>query len=192
VHGAVAAVAQSPARVTAAPRTLDKALSLIDWNAAAPRGPLLVLDPQNVRRRQAASTRQFPFARVAAHFGRKVVPVGSLSVLAPTTMVVLNTRPPVPRALAGMGRTDKLRLLLASLRPDQWSRLAASAAARRGWGGPTWTVSSRPCLTCCSERRRQRCAVTPTGEKRIPSRQVSGRGRACDSAGTPLSPLPPR
>lgn len=117
------------------PRTLAEALALVRWNAAS-RGPLLVLGAQNVRAARPFAPASRPgaapgLAAVAAHFGRKIVVAGGVSVLAPTTMVVLNTRPGVPAALAGMGKTDKLRLLLASLRPEQWDRIGGASGLGR-------------------------------------------------------------
>jgi hypothetical protein len=60
---------------------------------------------------------------VAAFFGRKLVPAGSVSVLAPDTMVVLNPRPGKPDLFAGLSREERLRMLLASLSPAEWRRL---------------------------------------------------------------------
>lgn len=63
---------------------------------------------------------------VAAFFDRKIVLTGSVSVLAPTTMVVLNPRPNKPDLFAGLSQTDKLRMLLATLSPAQWRRLGGA------------------------------------------------------------------
>ncbi len=62
----------------------------------------------------------------AAYFGRRIAPVGSLSVLAPTTMVVLNDRPGRPDLFAGLSRGERLQMLLAAFTPGQWRKLGGA------------------------------------------------------------------
>lgn len=122
-------------------RTLDKALELLAWDPAL-RGPLLVVDPQNTRLWTPKPTPEAPNAAppllplphprdgyllrtLAPYFGRKIVPVGTLTVLAPTEMVVLNTRPGKPNLLVGPSDDEAKRLLQASLSPVQWRLLGS-------------------------------------------------------------------
>lgn len=69
---------------------------------------------------------------VADFFDRRIASAGSVSVLAPTTMIVLNTRPGKPDLFAGLSRTDKLRMLFAGLTPAQWRRLGGEGGLGAG------------------------------------------------------------
>ena len=69
---------------------------------------------------------------VAAFFDRRIASAGSVSVLAPTTMIVLNPRPGKPDLFAGLSRTDKLRMLFAGLTPAQWRRLGGEGGLGAG------------------------------------------------------------
>lgn len=126
--------------------TLGKALDLVTWNEET-AGPLIALDPQNVRPWQPApapnATHEERFRPpqplppltngrtayrlnvVAPFFGRKIVRAGSLTVLAPTTMIVLNDRPGRGDPLAGMRRDERMRYFASLLSRDQWRRLAS-------------------------------------------------------------------
>ncbi len=128
----------TPARIA----TLDKALEKASWDPAL-RGPLLVVSPQNTRlsRPKALPGELYPdpppqslpppaydgyrLNTLAPYFGRKLVRLGSLSVLAPTQMVVFNTRPGKPDLFTGLRRPEKIRLLQAALSPAQWRLLGA-------------------------------------------------------------------
>lgn len=112
--------------------TLDKALVGITWDVHQ-RGPLLVINPQGTPALPSAETgsgaegaNEVNLRALATRFGRQVMPVRSLTVLAPTTMVVLNTRPGKPDPYAGMSRSQKLKLLMASLTPKQWEVLGSA------------------------------------------------------------------
>ncbi len=134
-----------PAPATPPIDTLGKALDLVAWNEET-AGPLLVLDPQNVRPWQPtpdpsappeerfrpppplpppANNRAYRLNVVAPFFGRKVVRLGSLTVLAPTTMTVLNDRPGKGDPFAGMRRDERMRYFAGLLTRDQWRRLAS-------------------------------------------------------------------
>lgn len=67
----------------------------------------------------------YPMDRIAQVFGRKVIRLGTLSVLAPTEMVVLNTRLPKPDPMAGLTRSEKMQLFMASMTEAQWQALAS-------------------------------------------------------------------
>ncbi len=131
--------AQPPVPATLAARrldTLDAALDRVRWTGDRP--PLLVVDAANVRPAARAGDGAAPPPLtpttagtlaprdVAAAFDRKIVASGSVSVLAPTTMVVLNTRPGKGDAYAGLQSGDKMRLLLAGLTPGQWRKLGSA------------------------------------------------------------------
>lgn len=69
---------------------------------------------------------------VAAFFDRKLASAGSVSVLAPTTMTVLNTRPGKPNLAAGLNPRDTFQMLLASLTPGQWRALGGERGLGAG------------------------------------------------------------
>ena len=112
--------------------TLDKALPFAAWDAAR-QGALLAIDPQHTRvlpgqeplppdaRPGASSLRA-----LAARYGRQIVAAPSLTILAPVSMVVLNTRPGKPDIYAGLERWKKIHLLMGSLSPAQWQKLGSS------------------------------------------------------------------
>jgi hypothetical protein len=146
------AAGQDPTpHVTTQVPTLEQALARVAWDSTR-RGALLVVDPANTRLAAGPSDTLPPAAPrpgsnhllrdVAAAFGRKIARGGSVTVLAPTTMVVLNERPGKPDLLAGATRDEKIRMLLASLSPGQWRLLGASAGA--GWGAATCLPTSAP------------------------------------------------
>ena len=112
--------------------TLVGPLEEAPWDVAR-QGTLLTVDPQNTRPESSASPaaagatdgRRASLRDVAARFGRKIVRVGGITVLAPTTMAVLNTRPGKPDVLAGLSRSDRLQALLATLTSAQWRLLGS-------------------------------------------------------------------
>lgn len=129
--------AQSPTVPPARrPDTLDAALNRVRWTGDRP--PLLVVDAASVRPTAKEEGGAAPpplvptpagtltLRDVAAAFDRKIVAAGGVSVLAPTTMVVLNTRPSKGDAYAGLQPGDKMRLLLAGLTPAQWRKLGSA------------------------------------------------------------------
>ncbi|MDX1932086.1 MAG: hypothetical protein SFU56_05745 [Capsulimonadales bacterium] len=61
---------------------------------------------------------------LAAHFGRKVTRVGSLTALTPTTMTILNTRLPADvDPMANLQSWDRMQLFQASLTEEQWRKM---------------------------------------------------------------------
>lgn len=138
--------AVAPTKAPARVQTLDKALEQVPWEGAK-RGPLLVVDPQNTRRfepHRASGQRYTPpvplpppradgytLRMIAPHFDRKIVVAGSLTVLAPVHMVLLNSKPAKGNPLAGMRREEKLRHLMASLSEAQWRQIGSA----QGLGG---------------------------------------------------------
>jgi hypothetical protein len=68
-------------------------------------------------------------ASVAAHVDKlhlRVAPLGSLTVLAPTSMVVIEENPGKPDPYSGLRAEERLKVLMAMFTPDQW-RKAGSA-----------------------------------------------------------------
>ncbi len=123
---------------------LQSALAVTQWDAQT-RGPLIVVDPQSVQpwtpKRNPyednedwqppvplppKETGTYPAGEVAAHFGRKVVRLGSCAVMAPTEMVLLNPNPGPPDPYAGMRREQKLTMLQATLTASQWQALTSA------------------------------------------------------------------
>ncbi|MBC8104896.1 MAG: hypothetical protein H7Z41_20165 [Cytophagales bacterium] len=120
-----------PGSCAAAPAvSLEQVLKAARWNPDR-QGPLLVVDPARTglapgQDKVPAGERERASLRaLARHFDRKLVPLGSLTVLAPTLMVEIGppAGPPVP--IGAMDRLDGLRYLLAALRPDQWRAITS-------------------------------------------------------------------
>jgi hypothetical protein len=63
---------------------------------------------------------------IAADYDRLTPDFGSIIVLAPPTMVVINTAPSAPDPYAGIGRAGALTLLVASLTDSQWAELISA------------------------------------------------------------------
>ncbi len=150
-----------PVRTGAAPaapqppplNSLRNGLDAVYWDTTQ-RGPLLALAPDTVRPVwQSRPPRPGPNGMVAMrpvpppapqqngtyrvtdlaeYFGRRVVRLKGLSVLAPTEMVVLNTRPGKPDYFANLSQQQKMTMLQASLSPAQWKALAGEAGLGAG------------------------------------------------------------
>lgn len=83
-----------------------------------PRGPLRLLPPPEKG--------GYPMEEVATYFGRRVVHLSSVSVLAPIQMTVLNSiLKNLPDPLAGLRANDKWALFLGTLTPAQWKTLGS-------------------------------------------------------------------
>lgn len=130
------------------------------------QGPLLVVDPQKTpllpKAVPVGERDRLSLRAVAARYGRKVVPVGSLTVLAPTEMYVLNVPAKLPEDVAPF-HNDKLRLLLASLTPEQWRQIASPeglAVSDLDPRGQRWAQSLMP------EAVRETFSVAHPGPKR--------------------------
>lgn len=111
--------------------TLAAALNAVAWDVNQ-RGPLLVVNPQGTLSLPPSEALPAPdrttnseLRLLAARFGRQTMPLRSLTVLAPTTMVVLNAHPGIPNPYAGMQRNQMVKLLMASLTSDQWRALGS-------------------------------------------------------------------
>ena len=122
----------------AASDTLDKALAALPWDAEQ-QGPLLIVNPQTTTARPSAEplAPAEPMAdpnlrTLAARFNRQVFPLRSLTSLVPTTMVTLNSHPGKPDIYAGMLRSQKVKLLIATLTADQWRALGSVAGLGAG------------------------------------------------------------
>ncbi len=107
-------------------------LPLIVWDAME-RGPLLVVNPAQ----QAPFGRRVPFPKpdpngqyrlsdLGEYFGRRVVPVGSLSVWAQSFMEVLATRLPEPDGLAFLSPSERIMVLGSTLTDTQWKKLGSA------------------------------------------------------------------
>jgi hypothetical protein len=113
--------------------TLEQALRAVRWDPSQ-RGPLLVVSPDRVR----ASGPLGPLPAggwqvrtVAEHFGYREHHIGTLSVLAPAEMVVLNPNPGRLDDVPSRGQTGMTRFL-ASLTRAQWASLGGTHGIGRG------------------------------------------------------------
>lgn len=112
-------------------RTLDKALTTVVWNENT-RGPVLIIAPEQTRiagkttLTAAPPGRGYTLSAIAPAFQRKLVSLPTLTVLAPTEMVVINTQPEAPDLLDGLPRDVKMRQLMARLSPAQWKLLGGA------------------------------------------------------------------
>lgn len=108
--------------------TLSDALEQVRWNVAE-RGSLLAVDPDHVL--PATPNEPLPTGRhatsiatVAPLFSRRLVSVGTLTVLAPETMMVLNPQPE-EQAAPPMRRDEAIRLLLPTFNESQWKQVGS-------------------------------------------------------------------
>lgn len=108
--------------------TLEQILKAVRWNPEQ-QGPLMIIDPAHTKpisgNDSAPAAERTSLRVLARSFNRKIVPLGSLTVLAPTTMVVIGPplRPPI--SAGAMEGLDPLRYLLATLKPDQWQGITS-------------------------------------------------------------------
>lgn len=146
-----AVLAQQPSAAT--PATLAAALEQLDPASVHGRGgPLLVVNAEAVfpyapppapgqpftapKPLPVPGRRGYALATLAPRFDRKIVRVGTLSVLAPRTMVVLNTNPGPPNLEANLSPDQALQRLEASLSADQWRTLGSENGIGAGDLGP--------------------------------------------------------
>jgi hypothetical protein len=148
--GSMAAGPASAAAMQAAPpkavemRTLADLLPQAAWETSA-RGPLLIVDPAGTWRVGLRASRVAPDRKPApavvlppagpdgrrnlkgslAVFDRVLMPVGSVSVVAPQTMVLISETLPKrkPDLWDGMRPDEKLLFILSTLSPGQWAIL---------------------------------------------------------------------
>jgi hypothetical protein len=125
-------------------RSLKDGLDQMAWNGET-RGPLLALRPEGVMQKMPerdpddwytpykppqplgapANSRGYRVEELGAYFGRRVIRCGSLSVLAPDEMVVLNVPTTPANPFADLRREEKMALLQATLTPEQWRMFAS-------------------------------------------------------------------
>lgn len=162
--------------------TLARALDLVAWNAQT-AGPLFALDVQNVRPWKPRPGPEAPpderwkpapplappanggnlrLQTVAPFFGRKVIRVGTLTVLAPTEMVTLNRRPGIGDPFGSMRREEKAMFFAASLSDDQWRQIASP----NGLGAGDLTTEQRALFLSLlpAPFRLQKMTVGPNGQ----------------------------
>jgi hypothetical protein len=110
---------------------LDQALKAVRW-IPEKQGTLLVVDPQHTTLVPTARTAKIndiqhsSVRALAGFYGRKLVSFGSLTLLAPTTMVRIEPPATPPDFTGEMEGSDALRFLLAGLKPDQWQAITSS------------------------------------------------------------------
>ena len=129
IAGIASAQDAEPAR---SPTTLDQLLKPVVWDVSR-NGPLLVVDPQGTPVKPLPGLQTPPaipgdrsLQSLAPQFSRQILRIGSMNVCAPATMVILNSRPGMADPFAGLLRSQKVRLLMGSLTPDQWRALGSS------------------------------------------------------------------
>ncbi|MES2464348.1 MAG: hypothetical protein V4671_27625, partial [Armatimonadota bacterium] len=114
----------------APPPTFQQTLKTIRWNPER-QGPLLIVDPAHVKLASAANkvaeanAEKVSLRTLTAYYDRKIVPVGSLTILAPTTMVVIGPPLGPPTPMGALEGADPLRYLLATLTQDQWQGITS-------------------------------------------------------------------
>jgi hypothetical protein len=136
-----------------APSTLKVGLDVAAWDASQ-RGPLLAVAPEAVipawqtvmrkpqfgpdgsplpftfvpsRPPELLSGGHYRVPDLADYFGHRLVRLRGLSVLAPTKMVILNTKFGKPDYFADLPRQGKLQMLQASLNAAQWRQLGSES-----------------------------------------------------------------
>lgn len=109
------------------PRTLAEALANAPWDPAE-RGVLLVVGAEQVRFKTPPPPpppRGYNLKELARSFDRLLVPVGNLTVVAPSTMRVLIKPASSPEEASWKNPDEALRALLASLSKAQWQTLGS-------------------------------------------------------------------
>lgn len=119
--------AQRGPLIAVAPETVRPA-----WQTRSPgpRGVPVIPRPEQTPQRQQGGS--FRLMELADFFDRRVVRLKGLSILAPTDMVVLNTRPGRPDYFANLQSAEKLRMLQASLTAAQWKLLGSEGGLGAG------------------------------------------------------------
>lgn len=151
-----------------------KKLTLAQALAAAPPpadGLLLTVSAEQVTlpNGMEPSAADASAGNIAAAFGDQTVRFGSVTAIAPQTMVLLNTQPDVPNIMTDMSYLTVLKMLAASLEDTQWQALTSE----RGLGlsdltddtqrglfhalfphGELWIASDDPALQNLPESQR--------------------------------------
>lgn len=142
-------------RSSLARNALSACLERMKWEVEK-KGPLLAVDPQGthsyydryMRRDTSTGPRihprppseTTPLAEVMEYYGRQLMQTGSLTVLAPTEMVVLNTKLGKPDIASALSREDRMTIFEASLTEAQWKKLCGE----RGIGLPDLNAEQKP------------------------------------------------
>ncbi len=116
------ALSTLPARAQAAQTTPAKPPGLLDTLPydAAKRGPLLLIEASDVWAVYTSAKGKTSLSALTEALGRRVVVVGGLTVIVPSTMRVLEEHPGKPNPFAGLKAHECLKVLLALLNPAQW------------------------------------------------------------------------
>ncbi|HLK55220.1 MAG TPA: hypothetical protein VKU00_01570 [Chthonomonadaceae bacterium] len=152
---------------------------------AAKQGPLLLLIGGG--RFVSAPPAPEDFAsvdRLAEKLGRRVVTVGNLRVLAPTTMRIIEDRPDKPDPYAGLRADERLKVLLSLFTSDQW-QLAGSAG---GIGAGDMDERERALYLGLLPDKIviQRTKLTPTDQPNVHRYESQGDPQEFDPADTRL------
>jgi hypothetical protein len=152
--------AAPPFGAAAAGVTLENLLDQVWWDPAR-QGALLIVSPETTWNSAETATGDdsrilprrvqplppperdglYRLGKIADAFQRRLTPLGSVTAFAPRVMTILNTeRLPPPDPYAGMSASDKLRLLRASLSPEQWRLLGGDT----GLGAADLDAAQRP------------------------------------------------
>lgn len=132
-----------PARKEA-PASLATLIEQSNWKPAQ-RGPLLALDPAHVLHNRESplpvpGPSGYDLRTDTAGYDRMLVSVGTLSVLAPTQMTLIEDRPRErPNLYDGLPRQLKVKYLMATLNPQQWKILG-----EQGLGLDNLTAEQQP------------------------------------------------
>lgn len=134
----------SPQDQKRAQYSLEMLIRESDWNAAQ-RGPLIALNSALVYRNAGydlpvPGPSSYDLRLAASGFDRMLVSVGTISVLAPTTMTLIGDMPRErPNLYDGLPRDLKVKYLMATLTSQQWKTLA-----EKGLGTGDLTGEQRP------------------------------------------------
>ena len=127
-----------------APYSLEMLVNQANWDVSQ-RGPLLALDPVLVYRNAGIALpipgpSGYDLRLAAPGFDRMLVSTGTISVLAPTQMTLIEDNPRErPNLYDGLPRDLKVKYLMSTLTPQQWKTLG-----ERGLGVDDLTGEQRP------------------------------------------------
>jgi hypothetical protein len=169
------------------PKTIGKALEKAAWNPEQ-RGPLLVVAPDELVSKPLwmapfeamaknggrmdnfkppfpvpAGNGQYRVPELADFYGRRLVRLKGITVLAPETMMVLSDNPGKPDIYAGMRREQKIQMFQATMTEAQWALLGS----KQGLGVGDLQQDQRDLFMAC-----------------LPDPMIIMRGTAMDNGGT--------
>ena len=139
-------VPQTPSGSTQkrAPHNLNTLMERANWDVTQ-RGPLLALNPFGVDRNAGiplpdAGPSGYELRLAAPSFNRMLVNCGTVSILAPTQMTLIEDKPRErPNLYDGLPRELKVKYLMATLTPQQWKTLG-----EKGLGASDLTGEQQP------------------------------------------------